>query len=123
MEDIDFLTEKINDETPEYGNAYPFAIFVRDKEIIAGCNGSIIYGTIYTDQLWVHPDYRSRGLGKELMEKVHAYGKQEGCALATVATMSFQAAHFYQKLGYIEDFARPGYVKNSSCLFFSKSLK
>ena len=29
-EDIDFLTQKINKETPEFGEAHPFAFFVRD---------------------------------------------------------------------------------------------
>ncbi len=55
-EDIDFLTHKINEETPEFGEAHPFAFFIRDEknQIIAGCNGSVIFGSIYTDQLWVH---------------------------------------------------------------------
>lgn len=29
--DIDFLTQKINQETPEYGAAHPFAFFIRDE--------------------------------------------------------------------------------------------
>lgn len=72
--DIDFLTQKINQETPEFGEAHPFAFFIRstcaeasvDKDeknkIIAGCNGSVIFGSIYTDQLWVHPAHRKNGL-------------------------------------------------------------
>ena len=68
-QDIDFLTQKINEETAEFGSAYPFAFFIRNDadEIIAGCNGSIIFGSIYTDQLWVHPEYRKSGLGHNLM--------------------------------------------------------
>ncbi len=70
--DIDFLTQKINQETPEFGKAHPFAFFIRDEknQIIAGCNGSVIFGSIYTDQLWVHPNYRKNGLGHQLMEAV-----------------------------------------------------
>ena len=51
--DIDFLTQKINQETPEFGEAHPFAFFIRDEknQIMAGCNGSVIFGSIYTDQL------------------------------------------------------------------------
>ena len=47
--DIDFLTQKINQETPDFGSAHPFAFFVRDEknQIIAGCNGSVIFGSIY----------------------------------------------------------------------------
>ena len=45
--DIDFLTHKINQETPEFGEAHPFAFFIRDEknQIIVGCNGSVIFGS------------------------------------------------------------------------------
>jgi GNAT superfamily N-acetyltransferase len=123
--DIDFLTQKINQETHEFAEAYPFAFFIRDErnQIIAGCNGSVIFGSIYTDQLWVHPDHRKKGLGHQLMEAVHDYGRRSGCSMASVATMSFQGAKaFYEKLGYVIDFERPGYRQNSSCLFMRKEL-
>ena len=123
--DIDFLTQKINQETPEFGAAYPFAFFIRDKnnQIIAGCNGSVVFGAIYTDQLWVHPDHRRAGLGHQLMSQIHAYGREKGCTMATVATMSFQKAKaFYEKLGYVVDFERSGYTKQSSCIFLKRSL-
>ena len=65
--DIDFLTKKINQETSEYGEAYPFAFFMRDErgEIIAGANGFIIYGAIYTDQLWVDKNIEDKDLLKK----------------------------------------------------------
>ncbi len=123
--DIDFLTHKINQETPEFGEAHPFAFFIRDEhnQIIAGCNGSVIFGSIYTDQLWVHSAHRKNGLGHQLMEAVHDYGRRSGCRIATVATMSFQCAKsFYEKLGYVSDFERQGYTQNSSCIFLKRSL-
>lgn len=123
--DIDFLTQKINQETPEFGEAHPFAFFIRDErnQIIAGCNGSVIFGSIYTDQLWVHPAHRKNGLAHQLMETVHDFGRKSGCSMATVATMSFQGAKtFYEKLGYVSDFERPGYTQNSSCHFMRKEL-
>jgi len=37
--------------------------------------------------------------------------------------MSFQGAKaFYEKLGYVSDFERHGYIQNSSCLFMRKEL-
>jgi len=123
--DIDFLTQKINQETPEFGEAHPFAFFIRDdkNQIIAGCNGSVIFGSIYTDQLWVHPGSRKKAVGHKLMEAVHDYGRKSECNMATVATMSFQGAKtFYEKLGYVSDFERPGYTQNSSCIFLKRSL-
>ena len=123
--DIDFLSEKINQETPGFGSAHSFAFFVRDEkgQIIAGCNGSVIFGSIYTDQLWVHPEHRGKGLGHKLMAQVHDYGRENECAMATVATMSFQRAKaFYEKLGYVVDFERAGYSQNSSCILLKRSL-
>lgn len=132
--DIDFLTQKINQETPEFGEAHPFAFFIRsacadassdkdENQIIAGCNGSVIFGSIYTDQLWVHPAHRNNGLGHKLMEAVETYGRKSGCRIATVATMSFQGAKaFYEKLGYVTDFERQGYTQNSNCYFMRKDL-
>lgn len=123
--DIDFLTQKINEESVDFGAATPFAFFMRDEagSIIAGANGSIIFGCIYTDQLWVDKKYRRGGWGKELMEAVHDYGRKSGCTMATVNTMSFQGAkEFYEKLGYAVDFERPGYTQNSSCIFLKLNL-
>lgn len=124
-QDIDFLTRKINEETPEFGTAYPFAFFIKNErnEIIAGCNGSVVFGAIYTDQLWVHFQYRKRGLGQQLMQKVHEYGLEIGCTFATVSTMSFQRAQaFYERLGYEPDFERVGYIHNTRCIFLKKVL-
>lgn len=123
--DIDFITKQINKETSEYGEAYPFAFFMRDNDskIIAGANGFVIYGAIYTDQLWVDKDYRGQGFAKKIMDKVHEFGKLEGCKIATLQTMSFQGAQsFYEKLGYVQDFKRAGYVNGSNCIFMRKSL-
>ena len=55
------------------------------------------------------------------MEKVHQFGIDEGCTMATVSTMSFQnAVDFYKKLGYAIDFEREGHVNNRRCLFLRK---
>lgn len=123
--DIDFMTQKINEEIEGFGSAHSFAFFIRDEagNIIAGCHGSVIFGCIYTDQLWVDKEFRKSGLGSKLMKAVHAYGIQNECAMATVATMSFQGAKaFYQKLGYEVDFERDGYAEGSRCLFLRKDL-
>lgn len=126
--DIDFLTDAINQEAHALGIETPteaFSFFIRDaeKKIIAGCNGTLIYGSIYTDQLWVAPAFRGQGMGKQVMEKVHELGRSKQCTHATVCTMSFQNAEaFYKKLGYHVDFTRSKYSNNTQCLFLSKAL-
>lgn len=127
-QDIAFLTQAINEESQKQGiadKAYPFALFIRDKvgQIVAGCNGSVVYGTIYTDQLWVHASFRGKGYGWLLMEKVHALGRSQGCRLATVVTMDFQNARsFYEYLGYECDFEREGYSNQSVLQFLKKDI-
>ncbi len=123
--DIDFLTNQINKETEEYGQATPFGFFIKDRNqrIIAGANGFILYGSTYTDQLWVLRECRGRGLARKIMEAIHEHGKHQKCKIATVQTMEFQgAAEFYKKLGYIQDFERSGYIRGSSCIFLKKDL-
>lgn len=123
--DIAFITGKINDESRAFGPAHPFAFFQKNEsgQIIAGCNGSVIFGSIYTDQLWVDPGYRQQGIGKALMEKVHDYGQSLHCSIATVTTMDFQkACPFYEKLGYVVVFEQSGYTNNGKCLFLKKAF-
>ncbi len=124
-QDINYLTHRLNEETPYRDGPKPFAFFIRDNAntIIAGCSGEIMFGSIYTGSLWVHPAYRKQGLARQLMEKVHHHGYAMGCHIASVLTMSFQSARgFYEKLGYECDLERHGYIGNSSCLFLKKQL-
>jgi len=124
-QDTDFLTLKIHSETSGFGEWYPFGFFIRNDagEIIGGCNGSVIFGAIYTDQLWVHPDHRKAGLGRQLMEQVHGYGREKNCSMATVSTMSFQNARaFYEKLRYTVYYDLKGYINNTSCHFLKLEL-
>lgn len=123
--DIEFLSGRINKETSGKGKSSQFAFFIRDEKssIIAGCSGCVIYGSIYTDLLWVKKEYRRRGFAKYLMEKVHDYGRKIDCKIATVATMSFQGVKgFYEKLGYECDFERRGYINGVTCMFLRKLL-
>ena len=123
--DIDFITNQINKEATGYGAAYSFAFFIRnDKDkIIASCNGSVVYGAIHTDQLFVEKIHRKQKLGSKLMKAVHEYALLKECKIATVCTMSFQGAtEFYKLFGYEVDFERKGYENGASCLFLKKEL-
>jgi ribosomal protein S18 acetylase RimI-like enzyme len=123
--DIEFLTEKINVETQEYGSAHPFSFFIRDthKQIIAGCNGFVLYGVIYTDQLWVSSDCRCQGLGRKLMAEVETLGRKERCYLATVSTMTFQGVQgFYERIGYGVEYNRSDGEGITKFIFMSKVI-
>ena len=56
------------------------------------------------------------------MQEAETLGKKEGCNFATVNTMDWEALHFYEKLGYMIEFVREGYQKNSKMYFLRKEL-
>ena len=57
------------------------------------------------------------------MKEVHEYGKNQGCNMATICTISFQKAlNLYEKLGYKVDLERKDNVNGTSCLFLRKDL-
>jgi GNAT superfamily N-acetyltransferase len=123
--EINFITKKINEETLDYGSVTPFSFIIKNEQqhVIAGVNGCLLYGAIYTDQLWVDKHYRKKSLASQLMGKVHEYGKASRCQIATLCSMSFQGAvQFYEKLGYYIDLDRAGYINGSHCVFLSKEL-
>ena len=52
------------------------------------------------DDLYVHPEYRSRGLGEQLMKKIFEIATEKGAAVSwTVQTDNDRAIEFYKKLG------------------------
>lgn len=125
LSDIDFLTQQIDQETPGYTPIEAFSFFKRDtaRQIIAGCNGFIMHNVAYTDQLWVDKAHRKKGIGRDLMEEVHALGREKNCTMATLQTMDFQGAvPFYQELGYKIDFERSGYEKEGTLILMKKDL-
>ena len=124
-DDLDFLADKINEENPGFPPATPFAFFIKDEagNIIAGASGFVLFGSIYTDMLWVDTAHRNKGYASSLMDKIHQYGREQGCIMATLSTMSFQnALGFYQKLGYKIDFEREGHIHHSKGIYLRKKL-
>ena len=106
-QDINFLREMIDVENPDKDSIYEVGFFIRNDEdkIIAGCNCFVLFGAIHIDQVWVHKLHRRQGLGRSLLETVHSYGREAGCTIATVTTMTFQRAlGFYEIMGYSSDF-------------------
>ena len=83
----------------EYNSIY---IFAEDEfgELIGGIYGKIAWNWLYIDLLWVHPEYRKKGLGSSLMKAMEKEAHKEKIYSYHLSTASFQAPIFYQKLGY-----------------------
>ena len=65
----------------------------------------ILWDWMYVDELWVSEDLRGTGLGKRLMRLGEAYAAERGLRGVWLWTQSWQAAAFYDHLGY-EEFTR-----------------
>ncbi|WP_128003675.1 GNAT family N-acetyltransferase [Piscinibacter defluvii] len=52
-------------------------------------------------QLWVAQEYRSAGVGSQLLRKFEAHARGRVCSIFYLTTLSFQAPEFYQRHGYV----------------------
>lgn len=121
------LTDGLAEHAKQQKNLAPgeyFAFYLNDenRNITGGCSGSIFYGCLYIDLLWIAESVRSLGYGTKIMKAAEDLGREKGCLFSTVNTMSFEALGFYQKLGYHVEFERSGYLKNSTFYFLRKDL-
>jgi ribosomal protein S18 acetylase RimI-like enzyme len=82
----------------------------------------IFWGQLHIKYVYVDPAYRGRGIGSKLMENAFTFGREHNCTFAFVETMSFQAPEFYQKLGFVLDFTRSGYINEISYHYLKRDL-
>ena len=86
------------------------------------CGVKVFWGSLSIRYLVVHEDCRSQGIGQQLIGHALKFGKEQGCKVAFVTTMSFQAPEFYKKLGFTMEFKREGYAFDTSAYYFRKDL-
>jgi GNAT superfamily N-acetyltransferase len=103
--DLEFLEEQINKHNKVQTGVYEWgalAIFVRDEAgaIMAGISGYTWAGMCEIHFLWVKPEKRQKGYGRQLLEAAETEARTRTCAIIVLGTYSFQALDFYQKLGY-----------------------
>ena len=70
--------------------------------LIAVLAADLLWDWIYIDELWVDKNFRSMGIGKKLMNEAEDYAISHNLTGLWLWTQSWQAATFYEKLGYNE---------------------
>lgn len=75
------------------------------KQMMGVLTADLYWDWLYIDELWVDEKYRGTGLGKSLMGKAEEYAKINSCTGLWLWTQDWQAAGFYEHLGY-EEFTR-----------------
>jgi ribosomal protein S18 acetylase RimI-like enzyme len=120
-----FLDERLtafNEAITGIASAQPLHARIRNvsEATIAAICGHSWGGCCEITHLWVREDERGRGHGRALMRAAEAEAQRRGCSQVTVATHSFQAPHFYEKLGYQPVGAIVGYPKGHTKLHYVK---
>lgn len=103
--DVEFLGTQLSQfNESKAGDAHyrRLVIFVRDEtdQIVGGLVGSLYWGWLAVDLLWVHEALQGQGYGHRLLEMAEQEAIAHGCHNAHVDTLSFQALDFYQNHGY-----------------------
>jgi ribosomal protein S18 acetylase RimI-like enzyme len=82
----------------------------------------LFWGQLHIKYLFVEEAYRGQGVARKLMNHALDFAKKRECQVAFVETMSFQAPRFYQKMGFVIEFSRPGYAAQTTFHYLKKII-
>lgn len=105
-EDQEFIRNAIYSHNMEHTgdhNYSPLSILMRDEigKVVGGILGDIWGGWLHLTFLWVTPELRNRGYGKQLLLAAEDEARQKGCQGVFLETHSFQAPEFYRRNGFL----------------------
>jgi GNAT superfamily N-acetyltransferase len=123
-----FLADRIyefNAKATGYVDGQLLAGCIRDDtgEVIAGFNGHTWGGCCELSHVWVREQFRGRGLGTLLLRCAEAQAVARGCVQVVLATHSFQAPGFYERMGYERKYAIEGRPKSHAAIIYTKVLQ
>lgn len=105
------------------GNMEDITFIARGSgHFLGAVHGKTFWGALHIKYLYVTPEARKNGVGRTLMDRIFEKGVQMSCRFAFVETMNFQAVDFYKNLGFIEEYVRSGYDKETSFHYMRKDF-
>ena len=99
-----------------------FAFLSRDASgaLNAGVMGTMSWGWLFIEAVWVSDALRGRGMGRVLMAAAERHAREAGCRAVWLDT--FQAREFYLALGYEVFGVLDDYPPGQQRTFMRKSL-
>ena len=100
------------------------AVFLRqdDGAVLGGISAYVNWDWLQISLLWVDDALRGQGYGTALVEAIEARGRERGCRYAHLSTFDFQAAAFYERLGYEVFASLDNYPAGHERRFLKKAL-
>src|ERR1700761_7427409 len=100
------------------------AVVIRDEDGQAqgGLSGYTAWGWLFTQLLFVPPEYRGQGMAGRLLDAAEKEAVTRGCHAAWIDTFSPQALRAYQRQGYAVFGELPEFVAGRSRYFLQKKL-
>ena len=93
-----------------------------EDELRAALTAKVLWDWLYLDELWVCPSNRGKGLGRALMHSAENHAATHSLQGIWLWTQSWQAADFYNHLGF-EEFTRfPNFPKDHERIGLRKFL-
>ena len=115
------IEEKMQKDLVKYEKSYgidvnykKFALILNDDhngETIGVLNAYTAFSEIYIEDMWVDINYRGKGFGKQLIDKLIYHFEGKGFNNINLCTSAFQAPEFYTKCGFQLEFIREN-IKN-----------
>lgn len=85
---------------PEY-QQQPFAFSAYEgSQFLGGISGYGVFNQLYISLLALTDEARGKGIGTQLIQQVEALNKDRTYEYILLTTLGYQAAEFYQKVGF-----------------------
>ena len=97
---IEYNGDRLTDEVKHPVKQVGFMVKDDNGIVFGGITGTIFWHHLHIDFLWVDEKLRGKGYGQDLVRQMEEAAKENQCRLIQLDSFSFQAPHFYQKLGY-----------------------
>ncbi len=113
LEAVDNALDEFNMQHGAMREVQRLSVFAEDDhgKVIGGAVGRTWGKCCELQQLAVHSEHRSQGIGEQLLQRFEQEAAARGCTLAYLDTFSFQAPIFYKRRGYRVALETAGFTK------------